>query len=49
MPPRVRARVTGQLFFDDAHVGDPPRAKRGMKAATLWEIHPITTIELFPQ
>jgi len=49
VPRRVRVRVTGQLFFDDAHVGDPPRGKRGMKAATLWEIHPITAIELFPQ
>jgi len=49
VPRRVRARVTGQLFFDDAHVGDPPRGKRRMKAATLWEIHPITAIELFAQ
>ncbi|OIR03571.1 hypothetical protein GALL_144300 [mine drainage metagenome] len=32
---------TGGLFFDDAHVGDPPRGKKGMHAATLWEIHPV--------
>lgn len=31
----------GALFFDDAHVGDPPRGKKGMHAATLWEIHPV--------
>jgi len=31
----------GALFFDDAHVGDAPRGKKGMHAATLWEIHPI--------
>jgi hypothetical protein len=39
-PPYVK--VTGQLFFDDAHVGDPARGKKKMKAATLWEIHPVT-------
>ncbi|HVS26542.1 MAG TPA: hypothetical protein VHE58_04500 [Burkholderiales bacterium] len=31
----------GALFFDDAHVGDAPRGKKGMHAATLWEIHPV--------
>jgi hypothetical protein len=38
-------RVTGQLFYDDAHVGDPPRGKRGMKATTLWELHPVVRVE----
>jgi len=40
--------ITGQLFFDDWHVGG---AARGVspnghvgKAATLWEIHPVTDI-----
>ncbi len=36
--------VTGQLFYDDSHVGDPPRGKKGMHAATLWELHPVTEI-----
>lgn len=36
--------VTGALFYDDAHVGEPPRGKRGMLAGTLWEIHPVTSI-----
>jgi hypothetical protein len=31
----------GALFFDDAHVGGAPRGKKGMHAATLWEIHPV--------
>ncbi len=40
-------RVVGQLFFDSWHVTDAePRGKKGMKAATLWEIHPITKMEL---
>jgi len=26
------------------HVGDPPRGKKGCKAATLWELHPVTEI-----
>jgi hypothetical protein len=43
--PAVYVKVTGQLFYDDAHVGDPPRGKKGMKAKTLWEIHPITKID----
>lgn len=41
----VTVRVTGQLFYDDAHVGDPPRGKKGMKATTLWELHPVTKVE----
>ncbi len=37
-------KITGQLFYDDSHVGDPPRGKKGMHAATLWELHPVTDI-----
>ena len=40
----VYVTVTGIVFFDDSHVGDPPRGKKGMKAATLWELHPVTAI-----
>ena len=42
----VQVTVTGQLFYDDSHVGDPPRGKKGMHAATLWEVHPVTAIEI---
>ena len=35
---------TGILFCDDSHVGDKPRGKKDMKAATLWELHPVTAI-----
>ncbi len=41
----VHVKVEGQLFYDDWHVGDAPRGKKGMKAATLWEIHPVTKME----
>lgn len=41
--------VTGQLFYDDSHVGDQPRGKKGMKAATLWEIHPVTVMAFAPK
>ena len=41
----VHVQVTSQLFYDDAHVGDPPRGKKGCKAATLWELHPVTDLE----
>jgi len=40
--------MTGQLFFDDSHVGDAPRGKKGMKAATFWELHPVTAISFAP-
>lgn len=40
----VYVKITGQLFYDDSHVGDPPRGKKGMHAATLWELHPVTAI-----
>jgi hypothetical protein len=40
----VYVKITGQLFYDDSHVGDPPRGKKGMHAATLWELHPVTGI-----
>ena len=46
-PPFVQ--VTGQLFYDDSHVGDPPRGKKGMKAATLWELHPVTSMAFAPK
>ncbi|MBI3005291.1 MAG: hypothetical protein HYY49_07720 [Ignavibacteriales bacterium] len=37
--------ITGQLFFDSWHVPDKePRGMKGMKAATLWEIHPVTSM-----
>jgi hypothetical protein len=51
-PPYMK--ITGQLFYDDAHVGDQPRGKQNpkthekMKAKTLWEIHPVTGIEFAP-
>jgi hypothetical protein len=46
-PPYVT--VTGVLFYDDSHVGDQPRGKKGMKAATLWELHPVTSIAFAPK
>ena len=46
-PPFVR--VTGALFYDDSHVGDQPRGKKGMKAATLWELHPVVHIAFAPK
>jgi hypothetical protein len=45
----VFVTVSGILFYDDSHVGDPPRGKKGMKAATLWELHPVTAIAFAPK
>ena len=44
--PPVYVHLKGQLFYDDAHVGDQSRGKKGMKAATLWELHPVVGIEV---
>jgi hypothetical protein len=49
MKHQVYVTVTGILFYDDSHVGDPPRGKRGMKAGTLWELHPVTAIVFAPK
>lgn len=45
----VFVKITGQLFYDDAHVGEPPRGKKGMHAATLWELHPVTDVAFAPK
>ena len=42
--PPVYVEVTGQLFFDSAHGEHDARGKKGMPAATRWELHPILTI-----
>ena len=41
--------IKGQLFYDDPHVGTQPRGKKNMKAATLWEIHPVTSLDFAPK
>ena len=47
-PPYVR--VTGQLFFDDSHVGaTQARGKKCMHAATLWELHPVVAVQFAPK
>lgn len=44
----VFVTVTGQLFFDDAHLekdgSSQPRGKHGLRTNTLWELHPIVAI-----
>jgi hypothetical protein len=44
----VFVRVSGQLFFDDAHLlkdgGSQARGKRGLRTNTLWELHPVYAI-----
>jgi hypothetical protein len=48
----VCVRVTGQLFYDDAHLGKDGakelRGKKGMHSHTLWELHPITGFQIVP-
>ena len=47
-PPYVR--VTGQLFFDDSHASHPEqRGRKGMPAATAWEVHPVTALAFAPK
>ena len=48
----VCVEATGQLFYDDAHVGSDgvveARGKRGMDSRTLWELHPLTKFRIVP-
>jgi hypothetical protein len=43
----VYATFTGQFFYDDWHIGDAPRGKKGCKSPTIAEIHPIMAVQ-FP-
>jgi hypothetical protein len=48
----VYVKVTGALFYDDAHVymadGGTGRGKIGLQSKTLWELHPVTAIAFAP-
>lgn len=44
----VCIKVTGQLFYDDAHETGQPRGKKHMQSKTLWELHPITALTFAP-
>lgn len=54
--PPVRVQVTGQLFFDQSHAHSSDLGggrgkqvnKNPMHATTIWEIHPITAMQLAP-
>ncbi len=49
----VYVKVTGALFYDDAHVymadGGTGRGKKGLQSKTLWELHPVTAIAFAPK
>ncbi len=44
----VYATFTGQFFYDDWHIGDAPRGKKGCKSPTIAEMHPIMAVQ-FPE
>jgi len=44
----VCVRITGQLFYDDAHLQGQLRGKKGMSSHTIWELHPITAFTIAP-
>jgi len=44
----VCVKVTGQLFYDDAHQTSQIRGKKHMQSRTLWELHPITAFTFAP-
>jgi hypothetical protein len=48
VPQPVYVQVMGALFYDDSDLGGPPRGKKGMKAGTAWEIHPVVDIRFAP-
>jgi hypothetical protein len=45
-PPYVK--LVGQLFFDASHASGVKRGRRGQKAPSAWEIHPIMHLEFAP-
>ena len=49
----VYVKVTGALFYDDAHTymadGTTGRGKKGLASKTLWELHPVTTMAFAPK
>jgi hypothetical protein len=49
----VYVKVTGALFYDDAHTyqkdGTTGRGKKGLQSKTLWELHPITAMAFAPK
>jgi hypothetical protein len=44
----VCVKVTGQLFYDDAHETGQLRGKKNLHSKTLWELHPITAFAFAP-
>ena len=48
----VYVKVTGALFYDDAHTyeanGSTGRGKKGLESKTLWELHPVTAMGFAP-
>ncbi len=44
--PPVRVRIYGFLFFDEAHLGDLNKPANERIRGTVWEVHPITRIEV---
>lgn len=46
--PPIFARISGQFFYDDWHIGGVPRGKKGCKSPTIAEIHPITFVDFPP-
>ena len=49
----VYVKVSGALFYDDAHVymadGGTGRGKLGLQSKTLWELHPVTAMAFAPK
>jgi len=43
---RAKFRFTGRLFVDSAHLADSAQVRGAPLRVTLWEIHPITKIEV---
>ena len=41
----VFVKIRGQLFYDLSHTVNQKRGRGGMKAGTIWEIHPVYSIK----
>jgi hypothetical protein len=46
---QIPVRISGQLFFDASHFpcnGDEPQRGESLRRASLWEIHPVYSIDV---
>ena len=47
--PSLQVEVTGQLFYDNGLIDEKQKAKKGMRAATHWTLHPVSNLKFISE